>query len=262
MQCKKIFTVLIPCLIITGSIAGTSGYAFADKQYGWEKRHSSKETRKHSSKKSSDRRVKRDHESRHFSSRHRPPGFYDRQRPERRHTRPHYQYRYEYYNRGHRPPERHSYRLDHPRSEHFYRKGKRHTRIIVIPSRRYHDHYIRVRPFRYAYPRYRPLYYDNKFWGWLAFTVVTLQILDHLNDDQRHEHEAALYRATRAPIGKTIVWVDSDDISGSVTPVWEGSSDAGQHCREFRHEITIDERTEIAYGTACKRSDDTWEIVQ
>jgi len=92
--------------------------------------------------------------------------------------------------------------------------------------------------------------------------LVTLQILDHLNDDQRYAHEHALYRATRAPIGETIFWSDTSNVVGSVTPVWEGSSNTGQYCREYRHDVSIGDRTEVAYGTACRRPDGSWEIVQ
>ena len=278
MQFKKILSVLIPCFIVMSSVIGTSGYVQADKGYdrndGKRKdkarvRKDSSTTRKEESrrkdtkakthKNSSDRYSKRDRDTRRYDSRRDRSEYYrrpNRYEYDRRPSRPSYKYRYEYRDKGYRDR---NYR---PRVEYYKRKGKRHTKVIILPSRRYHDRYIYLRPFNHSYPRYRSLYYDNKFWGWLAFTVVTLQILDHLNDHQRYEHERALYRATRVPIGETIIWSDDDDIEGSVTPVWEGSGNTGQYCREFKHEITIGDRTEVAYGTACKRSDGTWEIVQ
>jgi surface antigen len=133
--------------------------------------------------------------------------------------------------------------------------------VIVIPSRRHHRHYIQVRPFHYGYPRYKRLYRDDHFWGWLAFTAITLQILDNLNDEQQRAHERALYRATTSPLGQTLVWSEGE-VNGSVTPVWEGPSDSGQYCREYQHEITVGDRTEVAYGTACRQADGSWEIVQ
>jgi len=277
MQLKKIISILLPCFIVIGSVVGTGGYAYAEKRYDKDDRRT-KETRQSSKKQHSDKRSqqKRDtrkydtrtqqkRDSRKYDARRKQPGYSnrpDRHDYSRQPSRPGYDRHYRTHDRQYRSPSRRYYGGTQPKIEYYYRKGKRHKRIVVIPSRRHHDHYIYVRPFRHSYPHYRPLYYDNKLWGWLAFTLVTLQILDHLNDDQRREHEYALHRATRVPIGKTIIWSDDDYVSGSVTPVWEGSSDAGQYCREFRHEISIDDRTEIAYGTACRRQDGSWEIVQ
>jgi len=160
---------------------------------------------------------------------------------------------------------RYGYRYDYrytdrpsPVIQHKYRKPGKRT---VRPSRRYQHNYTYVMPFRGGYPRYKPLYHKNNFWGWLAFTVVTLQILDHLDDEQQRAHERALYRATTSPIDTVIVWREGG-VSGSVTPVWEGPGNTGQYCREYRHEITIGNRVEITYGSACRRPDGTWEVVR
>jgi surface antigen len=133
--------------------------------------------------------------------------------------------------------------------------------VIVVPSRRHYDKYIVVPSYRHRYPYYRPIYVDKHFWGWLAFTAITLRILDYLNEDQRRQHELAMYRASQANIGDTIYWADSDRVTGSVTPVWEGPSNTGQYCREYRNEVTIGDQTEVAYGTACRMPDGTWEVV-
>ena len=252
MPLKKILSIALPCFIVIASVAGTSGYVYADKH------KNDRKQKENSKKRFSDTRTKQHHDTRrnHPANNQQKRHEYSRQ-PSRRFDSRHHGTRDRYY----RPPSGHTYDRTRPKIEHYYRKGKRHKRVIVIPSRRHHDQYIYIRPFRNSYPHYRPLYFDNKFWGWLAFSLVTLQILDQLNDNQRHEHEYAMHRATQTPIGKTIVWSDDKYVSGSVTPVWEGSGDSGQYCREFRHEISIDDRTEISYGTACQRRDGTWEIV-
>ena len=262
MLLKKILSILLPCFIAMASVMVTNGYVYADKRFDKEY-NSVKETKKSAKKRSSDSHPKRDRDTRKADKKRSRPQHYtqpERRDYYRRPSRPDYSYRYENRDRRYRPPARHY--NTRPRAEYYYRKGKRYKRVIVIPSRRYHDQYIYIRPFRHSYPHYRPLYYDNHLWGWLAFTLITLQILDHLNDDQRHAHEQALYRATRSPLGEPVIWSDNADVIGSVTPVWEGQSNSGQYCREYRHEISVGDRTEIAYGTACLRPDGSWEIVQ
>ena len=68
--------------------------------------------------------------------------------------------------------------------------------------------------------------------------------------------------AKTAPIGKTIDWSNPDSgNSGSVTPVREGRHvESGNYCREFRQTVTIGERTEEAYGVACRQPDGSWKI--
>lgn len=171
---------------------------------------------------------------------------YDR-RPDRDHRHPDYRRPYDYRPPHYRPPT-----VYHPP----------HTTVILgnRPYRRY-GNVIYVRPFRGSYPRYRRIYHSHDLFGWIAFTAITLALIDSLNDAQEREHELAVLRATRVPIGETVVW-EEDDAYGSVTPVWEGRSDTGQYCREFQQEVTIGGKTEQAWGTACLRPDGSWEIVQ
>lgn len=142
-----------------------------------------------------------------------------------------------------------------------------HNKHYRYPARAYprHPHHrdrVVTRPFRhhYPYPR-RHTYYNSDVWGWLAFTAITLTVLDNLNDRQQREHELALYNATAVPLGETIIWRDGS-ASGSVTPIEDGTSSEGRYCREFRHEVTISGNVESLYGTACQNTDGSWEIVQ
>lgn len=135
-------------------------------------------------------------------------------------------------------------------------------RIRVLP--RPHTHYrdiIILRPFPYSYPSYRRFYHNDDFWGWLAFTTITLAILDRLNDEQRMDHELALHLAITLPLGESSSW-SRGYAHGTITPIWEGLSNTDEFCREFRHEITIGDETEVIYGTACEREDGAWEIVE
>jgi len=68
--------------------------------------------------------------------------------------------------------------------------------------------------------------------------------------------------ARTAPIGKTIDWSNPDSgNSGSVTPIREGRQEgSGNYCREFQQTVTIDGKTEKAFGVACRQPDGSWKI--
>lgn len=76
--------------------------------------------------------------------------------------------------------------------------------------------------------------------------------------DQLHAAETT----QPAPESAVIPWHNPDaDRSGTVTPVHTYRTPQGQYCREFRQTVTIDGKTEPAYGTACRQPDGTWKIV-
>lgn len=74
--------------------------------------------------------------------------------------------------------------------------------------------------------------------------------------------ENAGEQARTAPIGKTIDWSNPESgNSGSVTPIREGRhTGTGNYCREFKQTVTIDGRTEEAFGVACRQPDGSWKI--
>ncbi|MFW2439614.1 MAG: RT0821/Lpp0805 family surface protein [Arenicellales bacterium] len=133
---------------------------------------------------------------------------------------------------------------------------------IVVPDRRvrrYHNTYI-SRPYGRWYPGYGHYYGDNDAFAWLAFTAITLRVLDNLNENQQRAHEAAQIRATTAPVGETVIW-NQGGASGSVTATRDGTSTSGRYCREFQQEVTVGNKREQAYGVACRQPDGSWEIV-
>ena len=75
--------------------------------------------------------------------------------------------------------------------------------------------------------------------------------------------ELAAERAHNAPIGTRISWNNPDNgHSGTITPVREATRRAtGQYCREYQQTVTIGGRTEQAYGTACRKPDGSWQVV-
>ena len=61
--------------------------------------------------------------------------------------------------------------------------------------------------------------------------------------------------------GESSGWRNPDTGAyGTVTPTRTYQT-AGQDCREFRHEIFVDGRTETVYGTACRQPDGSWRTV-
>jgi len=133
---------------------------------------------------------------------------------------------------------------------------------IVVPDRRvrrYHNTYI-SRPHGRWYPGYGHYYGDNDAFAWLAFTAITLRVLDNLNENQQRAHEEAQIRATTVPVGETVIW-NQGGASGSVTATRDGTSTSGRYCREFQQEVTVGNKREQAYGVACRQPDGSWEIV-
>lgn len=161
--------------------------------------------------------------------------------------------------------ERETYHKHHDRHEHH--KHKRHHVIhrgpvYTVPAQRirHHREIVIVRPHGHWYHGYGHYHADSDAYMWLAFTAITLKVLDNLNERQQREHEAAQVRATRADVGETIYW-NQGNASGSVTATRDGTSTSGRYCREFQQVITIGGRTEEAYGTACRQPDGSWEVV-
>ena len=143
-----------------------------------------------------------------------------------------------------------------------YDRGYRYPNRSWHPAPNYHyygRHWYKY-PRYYDYPGHRHYFLGNDFLGWLAFTAITLAIIDSLNEQQQREHELALRDALRAPVGETIHWDDAD-ASGSVTVIREGTSSTGRYCREYTQEIRVGGESQHAYGTACRNADGTWEIV-
>ncbi len=69
-------------------------------------------------------------------------------------------------------------------------------------------------------------------------------------------------RAHTAPVGERIVWSNPESgHSGTVTPTRQGADTSGHVCREYQTTVTVDGKTERAYGTACRQPDGSWKIV-
>jgi hypothetical protein len=125
---------------------------------------------------------------------------------------------------------------------------------------RYYRDVIVVRRYGHVYSGYGHYHNDDDAYRWLAFTAITLKILDNLNEAQERAHEQAQLEATRAAVGETIMWNHSG-ASGAVSVLRDGYSTSGRYCREFQQHVTIGGRSERAYGTACQQPDGSWQVV-
>ncbi|WP_419905620.1 RT0821/Lpp0805 family surface protein [Kiloniella sp.] len=83
----------------------------------------------------------------------------------------------------------------------------------------------------------------------------------YMDDEDKRQADTAYNQAQTAPVGQTIAWNNPDSgNSGTVTPVRDGTSTAGEYCREYQQSVVIGGKTEEAYGTACRQPDGSWEI--
>lgn len=132
--------------------------------------------------------------------------------------------------------------------------------VIIAPRHRAIRNVVVVRNYGHSYYGYGHHAQDNDALKWLAFTAITLKILDNVNEQAQREHEAAQIRATTAQVGEKIYW-ETDSANGYVVTSKEGRNASGLTCREFQQSITVGGNTEQAYGTACLQSDGAWKII-
>lgn len=132
------------------------------------------------------------------------------------------------------------------------RHNARHRVYRHISITRRHGHWYQ------GYGGYRQ---DNDAFKWLAFTAISLKILDMVNEDQQRRHEQAMIEATSARIGVPVTWRDGA-ASGRVVAVNELMNSDGFLCREFQQEIIVGGNRENGFGTACLQADGSWKIAQ
>lgn len=98
--------------------------------------------------------------------------------------------------------------------------------------------------------------------GVLLGTLVGSEVGRSLDKSDMLYAQQANTSAHTAPLGKAISWNNPETgNSGAVTPVRDGSDTYGRYCREYEQTIYVDGRQETGTGIACKRNDNTWEIV-
>lgn len=66
----------------------------------------------------------------------------------------------------------------------------------------------------------------------------------------------------RNQVGQSSTWSNPDSgNSGTVTPTRTYQTASGDPCREYQQTVTIDGKTEQAFGRACRQADGSWKIV-
>jgi len=131
----------------------------------------------------------------------------------------------------------------------------------------YRPHYYGYNAYYAPRPVYRPAYrpaYRSSY-GSLGGPIYSLGLFptfvgDQLTAADRQVYATAYRRALEAPVGEGMAW-DSGAASGQIITTrdgWAGS----RYCREFRQDVTIGDRTQEAYGTACRTPNGDWQLVQ
>lgn len=137
--------------------------------------------------------------------------------------------------------------------------------------------------FRYDYPisyrqTYHDRYYNNSRYyhrqnnsdqfiatatGVFIGALIGSEIGRYLNDVDRIRARDVNIMAQSAPIGQQINWSNpNSNRYGSTKATRDGYSESGKYCREFYQTISIGNRTEEAYGTACRQPDGSWQLVR
>jgi surface antigen len=80
--------------------------------------------------------------------------------------------------------------------------------------------------------------------------------------DRIYAERTAQRTLEHEPVGRTRSWSNPDNGHyGTVTPERTYESREGRYCREYQTTVTIDGRTQSAYGTACRQQDGSWQVM-
>lgn len=82
-------------------------------------------------------------------------------------------------------------------------------------------------------------------------------------NDKRMAQQASTNALEHTPSGQSVAWNNPDTgHSGYVTAKPAFKKNDGRYCREYTQTVTVGNKTQEAYGTACRQPDGTWEIVK
>lgn len=100
--------------------------------------------------------------------------------------------------------------------------------------------------------------------GALAGAMIGNQIGQSMDEQDRKLSELTANRALEnSPSGRSVEWRNPDNgHHGYVTPTKTFKNNRGDYCREFTQQINVGGTPTKGYGTACRRPDGQWEIVQ
>lgn len=99
--------------------------------------------------------------------------------------------------------------------------------------------------------------------GVLVGGLVGSEIGRSLDEVDRARMDQANRQATSVPIGQSINWNNPDSGNyGTVTPTQTYQTSSGTYCRNFEQTVTVNGRTEVGQGTACRNANGGWDIQQ
>lgn len=100
--------------------------------------------------------------------------------------------------------------------------------------------------------------------GALAGSLVGSSVGAELDARDRQLHTASMQTALETyPDNNVAGWNNPNTgHSGSVVPVNTWQATSGQYCREYQQTIVVGGEQVQGYGTACRKPDGSWEIVQ
>jgi surface antigen len=100
--------------------------------------------------------------------------------------------------------------------------------------------------------------------GMIAGGLIGGAIGNRMDAADRREANRATYSALEsAPSGTSTNWRNPDSgNTGTTTPNRTYQAQSGEYCREYEQTVTIGDKTQAAYGTACRQPDGKWKVVQ
>ena len=100
--------------------------------------------------------------------------------------------------------------------------------------------------------------------GALAGAMIGGQIGKSMDEQDRKLAELSAQKALESsPSGRSVDWHNPDNgHHGSIEPTKTYKNSRGDYCREFTQQINVGGTPTKGYGTACRRPDGQWEIVQ
>ena len=98
--------------------------------------------------------------------------------------------------------------------------------------------------------------------GAFAGAVIGSEIGQYLDEIDKQKADEAFHQASKAPIGRTVKWNNPETgHHGTVTATRDGVASTGEYCREYQTQVVVGGKVQNAYGTACRKPDGSWEIM-
>jgi surface antigen len=257
---------------VGGAVGSQVGDRDHDKRRNVSRKHDKRrnysrnpDKRKRNHARNDHRRNDRKHlnDQRHRVKKHKKPVYHGRTHLNRQH------YNRQHYNRHHYKPNYHNRNYY---SRNYYNRNYYRPKSY---SRHYYNRNY-YRPKSYSRHYYNRNYYSRNYYygngssqlvatamGVFIGALIGSEIGRYMDDVDRLSASQANVQAQSAPVGTRITWNNPSSTNyGSITPTREGYSESGRYCREFYQTVSIGNRTEEAYGTACRQPDGAWKIVQ